>query len=58
MTLFLNGYVQAKLCLICDTQQKGRLKTGKTDFSDDLSCNFCFKRVVSVLYYGVNYKIF
>ncbi len=22
MTLFLNGYVQAKLCLICDTQQK------------------------------------
>lgn len=32
MTLFLNGYVQAKLYLICDTQGKGRLKNGKTDF--------------------------
>lgn len=32
MTLFLNVYVQAKLYLICDTQGKGRLKTGKIDF--------------------------
>lgn len=32
MTLFLNGYVQAKLYLICDTQGKGRLKTGKPIF--------------------------
>lgn len=32
MTLFLNGYVQAKLYLICNTQQKGRLKTEKSGF--------------------------
>ncbi|KIC13141.1 hypothetical protein MCC93_01640 [Morococcus cerebrosus] len=40
--------MQTKLYLTCDTQQKGRLKTGKTDFSDDLSCNFCFRTVVSI----------